>query len=184
MALLTIVEASKQFKIARSRLYKKINEGELSTQLNESGSKVIQYVDLVRVFGENNLNTSRTSEDSTQVVLEDNKGQPLRTDKDIIDLLKEQVSELKKDKAEMARRLDDMSSKHDKLLLLIEHKAFSSQDNEDSTQIVLEDNKGQLLRIGEDKQKTNSVLITIGVLIIILLIALIVMFSLKFSGVI
>lgn len=184
MALLTIVEASKQFKIARSRLYKKINEGELSTQLNENGSKVIQYVDLVRVFGENNLNTSRTTKDSPQAVLEDNKGQPLRTDEDIINLLKEQVSELKKDKAEMTKRLDDMSSKHDKLLLLIEHKAFSNQDNEDSPQVVLEDNKGQPLRTDENKKKTSPVLITIGVLIIILLIGLIVIFSLKFSGVI
>lgn len=184
MALLTIIEASKQFNIARSRIYKKINEGELSTQLNENGSKVIQYVDLVRVFGESSSSSLRTSEDSPQVVLEDNKGQPFRTGEDIIDLLKEQVSELKKDKVEMARRLDDMSSKHDKLLLLIEHKAFSSQDNEDSPQVVLEDNKGQPLRTGEDKQKTSPLLIAIGILIIILLVSLIVMLGLKFSGVI
>ena len=79
MALLTIVEASKQFKIARSHLYKKINDGELSTQLNENGTKVIQYVDLLRVFGESSTSSLKTTEDSPQVVVEDKIGQPLRS---------------------------------------------------------------------------------------------------------
>ena len=82
MSLLTIVEASKQFNIARSHLYKKIKEGEISTQLNESGTKVIQYVDLVRVFGESNAVLSKTIEDSPQSALKDNRGQPLSTGED------------------------------------------------------------------------------------------------------
>lgn len=184
MSLLTIVEASKQFNIARSHLYKKIKEGEISTQLNESGTKVIQYVDLVRVFGESNAVLSKTTGDSPQSVLKDNRGQPLSTGEDIINLLKEQVSELKKDKAEMAKRLDDMSSKHDKLLLLIEHKAFSPQNNEDSPQSVLEDNRGQPLRTDEDKYKTSPFLLIASVFIIILLIGIITILSLKFSGMI
>lgn len=181
MSLLTIVEASKQFNIARSHLYKKIKEGEISTQLNESGTKVIQYVDLVRVFGESNAVLSKTTEDSPQSALKDNRGQPLSTGEDIINLLKEQVSELKKDKAEMAKRLDDMSSKHDKLLLLIEHKTFSSQNNEDSPQSVLEDNT---LSTGEDKYKTSPFLLIASVFIIILLIGIITILSLKFSDMI
>lgn len=191
MALLTISEASKQFKIARSYLYKKINNGELSTQLNDQGVKVVQYIDLVRVFGENNIN----AENSPQPVHEDKRGQDLRTkeddkktSEDIVNLLKDQVSELKKDKEDMARRLDDMSSKHDKLLLLIEHKAFSSSEKlgtiEDNSQPVHEDNRGQDLRTKEDDKKTSSILLFIGILIIILLIGLISIFGLKFSGLI
>lgn len=112
MALLTISEASKQFKIARSYLYKKINNGELSTQLNDQGVKVVQYIDLVRVFGENNINA------------------------------------------------------------------------ENSPQPVHEDKRGQDLRTKEDDKKTSSILLFIGILIIILLIGLISIFGLKFSGLI
>lgn len=180
MALLTIVEASKQFKVARSHLYKKINDGELSTQLNENGTKVIQYVDLIRVFGESVTNSSITTEDSHQVVVEDKIGQPLRSGEDMISLLKEQVSELKKDKEEMSKRLDDMSSKHDKLLLLIEHNAFSYKDSKYSPQVVVEDKIGQPLRSSKDNLKISPSLIICTTCISILLIGTLATLYLKY----
>ena len=184
MALLTIVEASKQFKVARSHLYKKINDGELSTQLNENGTKVIQYVDLLRVFGESSTNILKTTEDSPQVVVEDKLGQPLRSSEDIIFLLKEQVSELKKDKEEMSKRLDDMSSKHDKLLLLIEHNAFSNKDNKNSPQVVVEDKLGQPLRSSEDKRKTSFSLVIFSILICLVLLGTITALYLRYIEII
>ena len=176
MALLTIVEASKQFKVARSHLYKKINDGELSTQLNENGTKVIQYVDLLRVFGESSTNSLKTTEDKL--------GQPLRSSEDIIFLLKEQVSELKKDKEEMSKRLDDMSSKHDKLLLLIEHNAFSNKDNKDSPQVVVEDRIGQPLRSSKDKRKTSFSLVIFSIFICLVLLGTIITLYLRYIEVI
>ena len=179
MALLTIVEASKQFKIARSHLYKKINDGELSTQLNENGTKVIQYVDLLRVFGESSTSSLKTTEDSPQVVVEDKIGQPLRSSEDIIFLLKEQISELKKDKEDMSKRLDDMSSKHDKLLLLIENNAFSNKDNKDSRQVV-EDKIGQPLRSSEYKRKTSLSLVIFSIFICLVLLGTITALYLRY----
>ena len=51
MTLLTIVEAAKQFGVTRSRIYRAIDRGEITPQVNDDGAKVIDAADMVRVFG-------------------------------------------------------------------------------------------------------------------------------------
>ena len=51
MAVLTIVEASKQFNVTRPRIYRAIQKGELTTSLNDEGVQVVQVQDIIRLFG-------------------------------------------------------------------------------------------------------------------------------------
>ena len=51
MSLLTIVEASKQFKVGRTTIYKAIKRGDLTPQKNHDGIQVIDAQDMIRVFG-------------------------------------------------------------------------------------------------------------------------------------
>ena len=51
MSLLTIVEASKQFKVGRTTIYKAIKRGDLTPQKNHDGVQVIDAQDMIRVFG-------------------------------------------------------------------------------------------------------------------------------------
>ena len=41
MTLLTIVEASKQFDVGRTAIYKAIKKGELTARINHEGTKVV-----------------------------------------------------------------------------------------------------------------------------------------------
>lgn len=51
MSLLTIVEASNQFNITRSRIYRALDKGTITAQIDADGVKRIDPTDLVRVFG-------------------------------------------------------------------------------------------------------------------------------------
>lgn len=51
MSLLSIVEASKQFNITRSRIYRALEKGTITAQIDADGVKRIDPTDLVRVFG-------------------------------------------------------------------------------------------------------------------------------------
>ena len=50
MSLLTIVEASKQFNVGRTAIYKAIKKGELTAQINHDGIKVVDAQDMIRIF--------------------------------------------------------------------------------------------------------------------------------------
>ena len=51
MSLLTILEASKQFKVGRTSIYKAIKRGDITPRLNAQNIQVIDAQDMVRVFG-------------------------------------------------------------------------------------------------------------------------------------
>ena len=51
MSLLSIVEASKQFNITRLRIYRALEKGTITAQIDADGVKRIDPTDLVRVFG-------------------------------------------------------------------------------------------------------------------------------------
>ena len=70
MSLLTIVEASKQFNVGRTAIYKAIKKGELTAQINHDGIKVIDAQDMIRVFGSSAKKAVSipVSENSTQAV--------------------------------------------------------------------------------------------------------------------
>ena len=71
MSLLTIVEASKQFKVGRTTIYKAIKRGDLTPQKNHDGVQVIDAQDMIRVFGSSKKSVSHpVSENSTNLFLE------------------------------------------------------------------------------------------------------------------
>lgn len=84
MSLLTIVEASNQFNITRSRIYRAIERGELTPQINGEGVKVIDPADMVRVFG-NRKKSKTTTEAKKTGVSEQNEI--------IVEMLKEQLKQ-------------------------------------------------------------------------------------------
>lgn len=66
MSLLTIVEASKQFNVGRTAIYKAIKKGELTAQINHDGIKVVDAQDMIRIFRPSSKKA--VSENSTQAV--------------------------------------------------------------------------------------------------------------------
>ncbi len=84
MSLLTIVEASNQFKVTRSRIYRAIERGELTPQINDEGVKVIDPADMVRVFGNRKKSKTLTETKKTDV--------PEQNDT-IVEMLKEQLKQ-------------------------------------------------------------------------------------------
>ena len=51
MNLLTIVDAAKQFNVTRSRIYRALEKGTITAQIDDEGIKRIDPSDMVRVFG-------------------------------------------------------------------------------------------------------------------------------------
>ena len=100
MSLLTIVEASKQFKVGRTTIYKAIKRGDLTPQKNHDGVQVIDAQDMIRVFGSSKKSVSHpVSENSTQPVSGNsgNNEDLLRELKQDKEFLKQEISSVRKD---------------------------------------------------------------------------------------
>ena len=112
MSLLTIVEASKQFKVGRTTIYKAIKRGDLTPQKNHDGVQVIDAQDMIRVFGSSKKSVSPPiSENSTQPVSED-----------LLRELREQVKELKQDKEFLKQEISSVRKDFDDYKLMITYK--------------------------------------------------------------
>lgn len=122
MSLLTIVEASKQFKVGRTTIYKTIKRGDLTPQKNHDGVQVIDVQDMIRVFGSSKKSVSPTvSENSTQPV-SGNSG----NNEDLLRELREQVKELKQDKEFLKQEISSVRKDFDDYKLMITYKGSLS----------------------------------------------------------
>ena len=118
MSLLTIVEASKQFKVGRTTIYKAIKRGDLTPQKNHDGVQVIDAQDMIRVFGSSKKSVSPPiSENSTQPV-SGNSG----NNEDLLRELREQVKELKQDKEFLKQEISSVRKDFDDYKLMITYK--------------------------------------------------------------
>jgi len=119
MSLLTIVEASKQFNVGRTAIYKAIKKGELTAQINNDGTKVVDAQDMIRVFGSSAKKavSHPVSEKSTQVVSENS-----RNNDDLIRELREQVKDLKQDKEFLRQEISSIRKDFDDYKLMITYK--------------------------------------------------------------
>ena len=118
MSLLTIVEASKQFKVGRTTIYKAIKRGDLTPQKNHDGVQVIDAQDMIRVFGSSKKSVSHpVSENSTQPV-SGNSG----NNEDLLRELREQVKELKQDKEFLKQEISSVRKDFDDYKLMITYK--------------------------------------------------------------
>lgn len=116
MSLLTIVEASKQFNVGRTAIYKAIKKGELTAQINHDGIKVVDAQDMIRIFRPSSKKavSEPVSENSTQAVS--------RNSEDLIRELREQVKELRQDKDFLKQEISSIRKDFDDYKLMITYK--------------------------------------------------------------
>lgn len=115
MSLLTIVEASKQFNVGRTAIYKAIKKGELTAQINHDGIKVVDAQDMIRIFPQSSKKP--VSENSTQAVSRNSENND-----DLIRELREQVKELRQDKDFLKQEISSIRKDFDDYKLMITYK--------------------------------------------------------------
>ena len=115
MSLLTIVEASKQFNVGRTAIYKAIKKGELTAQINHDGIKVVDAQDMIRIFRPSSKKA--VSENSTQAVSRNSENND-----DLIRELREQVKELRQDKDFLKQEISSIRKDFDDYKLMITYK--------------------------------------------------------------
>ena len=82
MNLLTIVDAAKQFNVTRSRIYRALDKGTITAQIDDEGVKRIDPSDMVRVFG--NAKQKKTVPNKSETAITEQS-------ETIVELLKEQL---------------------------------------------------------------------------------------------
>ena len=119
MSLLTIVEASKQFNVGRTAIYKAIKKGELTAQINHDGIKVVDAQDMIRIFrpSAKKAVSDPVSENSTQAVSRNSENND-----DLIRELREQVKELRQDKDFLKQEISSIRKDFDDYKLMITYK--------------------------------------------------------------
>ena len=119
MSLLTIVEASKQFNVGRTAIYKAIKKGELTAQINHDGIQVVDAQDMIRIFRPSSKKavSDPVSENSTQAVSRNSENND-----DLIRELREQVKELRQDKDFLKQEISSIRKDFDDYKLMITYK--------------------------------------------------------------
>lgn len=125
---ITISKASKDFKVARSTIYKKIENGDMSR--NDDGT--VDVAEMVRVFGEPNTTTDTTGTKTTNATISDTT---LMLQKQEIEYLKTQLQDRDNQILDYRQQVGKLNDRLD-----------SSQDtiNELSQTVRLIENKNQL----------------------------------------
>lgn len=123
MSLLTILEASKQFKVGRTSIYKAIKRGDITPRLNAQNIQVIDAQDMVRVFG--GSVPKSVSGNSTPVVSGNNE--------ELVRELREQIQDLKQDKEFLKQEMASIRRDFDDFKLMIEYKGKSDQSETGET---------------------------------------------------
>jgi len=119
MSLLTIVEASKQFNVGRTAIYKAIKKGELTAQINHDGVKVVDVQDMIRIFRSSSKKavSESVSKNSTLAVSGNSENKD-----DLIRELREQVKELRQDKDFLRQEISSIRKDFDDYKLMITYK--------------------------------------------------------------
>ena len=146
MSLLTIVEASKQFNVGRTAIYKAIKKGELTAQINHDGIKVVDAQDMIRIFRPSSKKA--VSENSTQAVSRNSENND-----DLLRELREQVKELKQDKDFLKQEISSIRKDFDDYKLMITYKGELNPIETDET--VSETEKNSLEK--QEKQPEKQV---------------------------
>ena len=107
MAKLNLTQAAKAAGIARGTLYKHIQEGKISCQLDDKGKRIIDTSELMRVYGEIKQ-PETTHERSAERPIEHKETQEetgvAQVLRERIGDLEKQVEDLRKDKEESRKR--------------------------------------------------------------------------------
>ena len=111
-------QAAKAVNIARSTLYRDINNGKVSITKDAKGKSFIDVSELERVYGAVTLNDTEESVPAIHNATLDNT----RLYEQEISLLREHIDILKDERDDLRKRLDDESSERKKLTLLLTHQ--------------------------------------------------------------
>lgn len=113
MTLLTIVEAAKQFGVTRSRIYRAIDRGEITPQVNDDGAKVIDAADMVRVFG-TKASTRKTAPNKSDA-------SPMRQSEQLVEILQEQLKQAQEREQFYKAEIANIRKDFDDFKLMITH---------------------------------------------------------------
>ena len=150
MSLLTIVEASKQFNVGRTAIYKAIKKGELTAQINHDGIKVVDAQDMIRIFRPSSKKA--VSENSTQAVSRNSENND-----DLIRELREQVKELRQDKDFLKQEISSIRKDFDDYKLMITYKGELNPIETDETVSETEKNSIEKQKKQPEKQVETAV---------------------------
>ena len=125
MAILSVSEASRRWRLGRSNLYRAVKSGRLSLSTNPDGTKGIDTSELVRVFGEPSNRTTANvppmSGDDSPATEPDDREQP-RTPSPV-NLLQAQVNQL-------SAQLEQANEREARLLAMLENEQQARRDLE------------------------------------------------------
>lgn len=148
MSLLTILEASKQFNIGRTAIYKAIKKGEITPRLSDTGVQLIDPQDMVRIFGK--AKQKSVSNHSTQHVSINND--------ELVRELREQIQDLKQDKEFLKQEIASVRRDFDDFKLLIEHKPNKDIDKTGETVLKQQESSLREQKKQEEKHQETAVI--------------------------
>lgn len=120
-------QAAKSVNIARSTLYRDINNGKVSIAKDAKGKSFIDVSELERVYGAVKLNdTDESVQEIHKATLDGN-----RLYEQEISLLREHIDILKDERDDLRKRLDDESSERKKLTLLLTHQTEKKEEKKE-----------------------------------------------------
>lgn len=120
MSLLSIVEASKQFNITRSRIYRALEKGTITAQIDADGVKRIDPTDLVRVFG--NAKQKKHAPNKSDTI-------KMEQSETVVEILKEQLKQAQEREQFYKAEIANIRKDFDDYKLLIGMKKPSPTDS-------------------------------------------------------
>lgn len=149
MSLLTIVEASKQFSIGRTAIYKAIKRGDLTPKKNNEGVQVVDSQDMVRLFG-----ASRKTNVSV-AVSENSISEKQENNEQVIQELRTQLKELKQDKEFLKQEISSIRKDFDDYKLMITYKgSLASVETEETVSETKKNSVGVQEKQDQTQQET------------------------------
>lgn len=157
MTLLTIVDAAKQFNVTRSRIYRALEKGTITAQIDDEGIKRIDPSDMVRVFG--------NAKHKKPVA---NKSEPIVSvqSETIVEILKEQLKKAEEREKYLQGEIANIRKDFDDYKLLIGMKnpspaeTVKEQSEQSSIQKIDTVQTGQEIQCNDRGQPEEKVLIT------------------------
>ena len=157
MNLLTIVDAAKQFNVTRSRIYRALEKGTITAQIDDEGIKRIDPSDMVRVFG-NAKHKKPVANKSDTIRMEQSET--------VVEILREQLKQAQEREQFYKDEIANIRKDFDDYKLLITMKnpspasAFTEQPEQSSIQKNDTVQTGQAIECNDRGQPEEKVLIT------------------------
>ena len=159
MTLLTIVEAAKQFGVTRSRIYRALEKGTITAQIDADGVKRIDPTDLVRVFG--NAKQKKHAPNKSDTI-------KMEQSETVVEILKEQLKQAQEREQFYKAEIANIRKDFDDYKLLIGMKKPSPTDSpveqteqssiqkNDAVQTVQESECNDIGRTDQNAQKSDE----------------------------